>query len=121
MSVIELSEDDFEQIVTENDFVIIDYWSPVCGPCRSFAPVFEKVADEYPEILFAKVNTEEQQKIAMGLSIRTVPTVMILRDQIVVFNKPGALIESAFREIICKAIELDMSEVQKQIKSRNNI
>jgi len=116
MSIVELSKDNFEQTVTGHDFVIIDYWSPWCAPCRSFAPVFEKVAKDFPEILFAMVNTEEEQEIATKLNIRTVPTVMILRNQIVFFKQPGALSESALREVVCKAVELDMDDVQKQIK-----
>jgi len=116
MPIIDLSENSFEQIVTAHDLVIIDYWAPWCGPCRSFAPVFEKVAEALPEILFAKVNTEEQQGIATKLNIRTVPTIMILREQIVVFNQPGALTEPAFREVVRKAKELDMDDVRKQIE-----
>jgi len=114
--IIELSKDNFKQVVTEHGFVIIDYWSPRCGSCLSFAPVFEKVAEDFPEILFAKVNTEEQREIATELSIQSVPTVMILRNQIVLFKQPGALVESAFREIVRKAIALDMDDVQKQVK-----
>ncbi len=116
MPIIDLSENSFERIVTAHDLVIIDYWAPWCGPCRSFAPVFEKIAEAFPEILFAKVNTEEQQGIATKLNIRTVPTIMILREQIVVFNQPGALAESAFREVVRKAKELDMDDVRKQIE-----
>jgi len=117
MSIVELTENSFERIVTEHDLVVIDYWAPWCAPCRSFAPVFEKVAEDCPEILFAKVNTEEQQEIATKLNIRTVPTVMILRDQIVVFNQPGALTEPALREVVRKAKELDMDDVRKQIEN----
>ncbi len=118
MPIIELSEDLFEQTVTEHDLVVIDYWAPWCGPCRSFAPVFEKVAEDFSEILFAKINTEEQPGIATKLNIRTVPTIMILREQVVVYNQPGALLESAFREIVCKAKELDMDAVREQMAGK---
>ncbi len=114
--ITELSKDNFKQMVTAHDFVIIDYWTPRCGPCLSFAPVFEKVAEDFPEILFAKVNTAEQREIATELNIQSVPTVMILRDQVVLFNQPGALTEAVFREIVRKAIELDMDDVQKQVE-----
>ena len=114
--ITELLKDNFKQMVTEYDFVIIDYWSPQCGPCLSFAPVFEKVAEDFPEVLFAKVNTAEQREIATELKIQSVPTVMILRDQVVLFNQPGALTEGAFRKIVHKAMELDMDDVQKQVE-----
>jgi len=118
MSIAELSKDNFEQMVTEHGFVIIDYWAPWCGPCRSFAPVFEKVAEDFPEILFAKINTEEEQEIATKLNIRSIPTVVILRDQVVIYNQPGALTEPALREIVQKAVALDMDDVRKQIKGQ---
>ncbi len=114
--ITELFKDNFKKIVTEHDFVIIDHWSPQCGPCLSFAPVFEKVAEGSPEILFANVNTAEQREIAKELNIQSVPTVMIVRDQVVLFNQPGALTEGAFREVVRKAIELNMDDVQRQVE-----
>lgn len=116
MSVIELTKDDFEQTVTGHDFIVVDYWAPWCGPCRSFAPVFEKVAGDYPETLFAKVNTEDEQEIANKFNIRSIPTLMVLREQVIVYNKAGALPESAFRALIDKALALDMEEVRKQVE-----
>lgn len=115
MPVTELTKDDFEQIAAGHGFIIVDHWAPWCGPCRSFAPVFEKVAEEYPEILFAKVNTEDEQEIAAQFNIRSIPTLMILREQVIVYNQAGALPESAFRELIAKASALDMEEVLKQV------
>lgn len=115
MAVIELTDDNFEQTVTDNGFVIVDFWAPWCGPCKSFAPTYEKVSEDHEDIVFAKVNTEEQQQVAAHFQIRSIPTLMIFRDQIIIFSQAGALPEGAFRELVGKASELDMDEVRKQI------
>ncbi len=115
VAVIELTKDNFEGVVTENDFVIIDYWAPWCGPCRSFAPTFEAVSEEHPDIVFAKLNTEEEQEIASHFNIRSIPTLMIFRERVIIFNQPGALPESGFRELITKAASLEMAEVHQQM------
>ena len=115
MAVVELTKENFEQTVTGNGFVIVDFWAPWCGPCRSFAPTYEKVSGEHSEIVFAKVNTEEEQELAAHFQIRSIPTLMIFRDQIIIFSQPGALPESAFKQLIGKAGELDMDDVRKQI------
>ena len=115
MAVVELTRENFESVVNENPFIIVDFWAPWCGPCRSFAPTFESVSEEHPEIVFAKVNTEEEHEIAAHFQIRSIPTLMMFRDQIIIFSQPGALPESMFREIVEKAGELDMAEVKRQI------
>lgn len=115
MAVIELTKDSFEQTVTENDFVIVDFWAPWCAPCRSFAPVFERVSTQFDKVVFAKVNTEVEQEIAMHFQIRSIPTLMIFRDKIIVFSQPGALPESAFKQLVERAGELDMDDVRTQI------
>ena len=115
MAVVELNRDNFEKTVTENSFVVVDFWAPWCGPCRTFAPTFERVSEEHPDIVFAKVNTEEEHEIAAHFQIRSIPTLMMFRDQIIIFSQPGALPESMFKELIQKAGELDMAEVQRQI------
>ena len=119
MAVVELTKQTFEHTVTNNSFVIVDFWAPWCGPCRSFAPTFESVSEEHDGIVFAKVNTEEEQDIAAHFNIRSIPTLMIFREKIIIFSQPGALPESAFKELIGKAGDLDMDEVRKQIEQEN--
>ena len=115
MAVVELTKDNFEEVVTSNEFVIVDFWAPWCGPCRSFAPTYEKVSEDHPDVVFAKVNTEDEQEIAGHFQIRSIPTLMIFRDKIIIFSEAGALPESAFRELVKKAGELDMDEVRRQV------
>jgi thioredoxin 1 len=117
VAVVELTKDNFEETITNNDFVIVDFWAPWCGPCRSFAPTYDKVSNDHPEAIFAKVNTEEEQELAMHFQVRSIPTLMIFRDRIIIFSQPGALPESAFRDLIGKAGELNMDEVRAQIEA----
>ena len=115
MAVVELTKENFEQVVTSNATVIVDYWAPWCGPCRGFAPVFEKVSEAHPDVVFAKVNTDAEQEIAAHFQIRSIPTLMVFRDQVIVFSQPGALPQGAFEEVVQKAKFLDMDEVRKQM------
>ena len=115
MAVMELTKENFEQVVTSNGTVIVDYWAPWCGPCKGFAPVFERVAEANPDVVFAKVNTDDEQEIAQHFQIRSIPTLMVFRDQIIVFSQPGALPQNALEQIVEKAKGLDMEEVRKQI------
>lgn len=115
MAVIELDGTNFEDTIRDNAFVVVDFWAPWCGPCRSFAPVYDKVSEDLPDVVFAKINTEEQQEIAGHFHIRSIPTLMIFREQIIIFSQPGALPESQFRDLLTKAGELDMVEVKRQI------
>ena len=119
MAVVELTKDNFEEVVTNNEFVIVDFWAPWCGPCRSFAPTYEKVSEDHPDVVFAKVNTEEEQEIAGHFQIRSIPTLMIFRDKIIIFSEAGALPESGFRELVGKAGELDMDEVRRQVAEQS--
>jgi len=115
MAVVELTKDNFEQVVTSNATVIVDYWAPWCGPCRGFAPVFEKVAEMHPDVVFAKVNTDEEQEIAAHFQIRSIPTLMVFREQIIVFSQPGALPQGAFEQVVEKSKSLDMAVVRQQM------
>ena len=118
MAVVELNEQNFESTINDNPFVVVDFWATWCGPCRTFAPVFEKVSEDHPDIVFAKVNTEEAQGIAAHFQIRSIPTLMIFRDQIIIFSQPGALPESSLRELIGKAQELDMDQVRADLSKQ---
>ena len=120
MAVVELTKENFERVVTSNPTVIVDYWAPWCGPCRGFAPVFEKVSEQHPDVVFAKVNTDEQQEIAAHFQIRSIPTLMVFRDQIIVFSQPGALPQGAFEQVVARAKELDMDEVRKQVQAQES-
>lgn len=118
MATVELTKDNFDQIVGGNEFVIVDYWASWCGPCQNFAPIYEQASEKHDDIVFAKVNTEEQQELAAHFQIRSIPTLMIFRDQIVIFSQPGMLPANAFEELIGKARELDMDEVRKQVAAQ---
>ena len=118
MPVVELTKENFEQVITSSATVVVDYWAPWCGPCRGFAPVFERVAEANPDVVFAKVNTDDEQEIASHFQIRSIPTLMVFRDQIIVFSQPGALPQNAFEKVVAKAKELDMDEVRQQISQQ---
>jgi thioredoxin 1 len=115
MAYVELTKENFEEVVTSNDMVVVDYWADWCGPCKSFAPVFEKVSEDFPNAVFAKVDTQSEQEIAAFFQIRSIPTLMIFREKVVVFSQPGALPEGALRDVVTKAGNLDMEEVHKQV------
>ena len=118
MAVIELTKDNFEETILNNPTVLIDFWAPWCGPCRGFAPVFERVAESNPGVVFAKVNTDEEQEIASHFQIRSIPTLMVFRDKIIVFSQPGALPQSALEQVVEKSKSLDMEDVRRQIAER---
>ncbi len=120
MAVVELNRENFEKIVTTSPTVIVDYWAPWCGPCRGFAPVFERVAEKNPDIVFAKVNTDDEQEIAAHFQIRSIPTLMVFREQIIVFSQPGALPQNAFEQLIEQVKSLDMDEVRRQVQAQED-
>ncbi|MFF7970166.1 thioredoxin [Streptomyces sp. NPDC007905] len=120
-NTMELTKENFDQTVTENEFVLIDFWASWCGPCRQFAPVYEKAAEENPDLVFAKVDTEAQPELAQAFGIQSIPTLMIVRDQVAIFAQPGALPEAALTDVIGQARELDMDEVRKSIAAQEGI
>ena len=115
MACIEMNRDNFESIVTGNDMVLVDFWAPWCGPCRGFAPVYEQVAEKFPGVVFAKVNTEEEQDLAAHFQIRSIPTLMIFREQVIIFAQPGAMPAQTLEQVVQHALEIDMAEVHRQI------
>ena len=118
MAVLELTKDNFDKTVTENDFVLIDFWAPWCAPCRSFAPIYEKVSENHPDMVFAKVNTEEERDLSGYFRIRSIPTLMIFREQIIIYAEPGMLPEKALGDLIDKAKALDMDQVRKSLEQQ---
>jgi thioredoxin 1 len=119
VATIEVTQENLHQIISGNNMVIVDFWAPWCGPCRSFAPAYEAASEKYPDVVFAKVNTEEQQALAGYFQIRSIPTLMIFREKIIIFAQPGALPASALDQVIDKAKSLDMNEVRREIEKES--
>ena len=120
MPTVEMHESSFSDIIEGNDLVIIDFWAEWCGPCRAYAPVFERVSEEFTDVVFAKVHTEVEQALAGSFGIRSIPTTIAFKDGIGVFMQPGALPEDALRDLITKLKDLDMDEVRAELESRES-
>jgi len=120
VATIELTKDNFEQVVTGSDMVVVDFWAPWCAPCRSFAPTYEAASERHEGVVFAKVNTEEEQELAAAFNIRSIPTLMLFREQVILYAEPGALPPPALEEIITKAKAIDMESVRKEIAARSD-
>jgi len=118
MATIELTKDNFESTVNGNPMVIIDFWAPWCGPCRGFAPVFEKASEAHPDVVFAKVNSDEQQELAGAFNIRSIPTLMVFREKVILFQQAGALPGQALEQVLAQAKSLDMAKVHAEIAAQ---
>jgi thioredoxin len=119
VATVELTKDNFEQTVNENPMVIVDFWAPWCGPCRGFAPVYEKASDTHKDVVFAKVNTDEQQELAGAFQIRSIPTLMVFREKVILFQQAGALPGNALEQVITQAKSLDMTKVHQEVNAKN--
>jgi thioredoxin len=118
MSAIELTKENFNATIESGRTIIIDFWAPWCGPCRAFAPTFEAVSEEFPDVVFAKINTEQEQELAAAFNIRSIPTLMVFREQIVLFSQAGMLPKSALQQVVSQALAIDMAKVHAEIATQ---
>jgi thioredoxin 1 len=118
MPTIDLKKDNFEEVVTANDLVLVDFWAPWCGPCKGFAPVYEAASEKYPDVVFAKVNTDDEQDLAGHFAIRSIPTLMVFREKVILFSQAGALPAAGLESIVDQAKALDMKQVHEDLAAQ---
>jgi thioredoxin 1 len=118
VATVDLTKDDFEKTINENAIVVIDFWAPWCGPCRGFAPIFEKSSEAHPDVVFAKINTDEQQELAGSFGIRSIPTLMVFREKVILFQQAGALPGNALEQVITQTKSLDMAKVHQELAAQ---
>jgi thioredoxin len=119
MATVNLTRENFEEVVSINGTVLVDFWASWCGPCQMFGPVFERASEQHQDVVFAKVNTEAEQELARTFGIMSIPTLMVIRDQVVLYSQPGALPAGALEELIEKVGELDMGDVHRRIAEQS--
>jgi thioredoxin len=118
VATVELTQENFEETVNKSPMVVIDFWAPWCGPCKGFAPVYEQAAETHPDVVFGKVNTDEQQELAGSFGIRSIPTLIVFREKVILFQQAGALPGAALEQVIAQAKALDMAKVHAEVASQ---
>ena len=120
MPVLELTNENFNATIESGKTIIIDFWAPWCGPCRAFAPTFEAVAEEFPDVVFAKINTEAEPELGSAFNVRSIPTLMVFREQVILFTQAGMMPKSGLQQVVHKSLEVDMAVVHAEIAQQQN-